>query len=173
MTGNGTGNGTPTALKTDHDHDRCIDEAIARAESHCRDAGARLTPLRKRVLEIVWQSHKPLGAYGILDVLAAEGRPPMPPTVYRALDFLQAHGLVHRIPSLNAYIGCVDPERPHGGQYLICRTCGTVAELTDDALTRQLAARAETHGFEVETTLTEVVGRCPACAADGADKESP
>lgn len=158
------GDGTPTALKSDHDHDRCIDDALAQAVAHCAETGARLTPLRRRVLEIVWQSHKPLGAYGILDVLAAEGRPPMPPTVYRALEFLLAQGLVHRIPSLNAYIGCVDPNRPHGGQYLICRSCGTVAELTDDALTARLAARAKGHGFRVESTLTEVVGQCPACA---------
>lgn len=156
----------PTALRTGHDHARCIDDALARAVAHCRESGARLTPLRKRVLEIVWQSHKPLGAYGILDILAAEGRPPMPPTVYRALEFLLAQGLVHRIPSLNAYIGCVDPDHPHGGQYLICRACGTVAELTDDALTARLAARAREHGFQVQSTLTELTGLCPACAAD-------
>ena len=153
-----------TALATDHDHGRCIDDALAAAVALCREKGARFTPLRRRVLEIVWQSHKPLGAYAILDVLAAEGRRPMPPTVYRALDFLLAQGLVHRIPSLNAYIGCVAPGRPHAGQYLICRACGTVAELTDDALGARLTERARTHGFRVETVLSEAVGLCPACA---------
>ncbi|MFM2130403.1 MAG: hypothetical protein RL477_1949, partial [Pseudomonadota bacterium] len=88
----------PVALRSNHDHHRCIEDALAAAAELCREQGARLTPVRRRVLEIVWQSHKPLGAYAILDVMAAGGRRPMPPTVYRALDFLLAHGLVHRIP---------------------------------------------------------------------------
>lgn len=155
------------ALTADHDHGRCIDRALEAAAALCRTRGARFTPLRRRVFEIVWQSHKPLGAYAILDVLARDGRRPLPPTVYRALDFLQGHGLVHRIPSLNAYIGCVEPGRAHGGQYLICRSCGTVAELTDPALSVGLTGTARGHGFTVETVLTEAVGLCPDCAAGG------
>lgn len=154
----------PAALRASHDHTRCIADALAAAAALCRARRARFTPLRRRVLEILWQSHKPLGAYAILDVLAAEGRRPMPPTVYRALDFLQSQGLVHRIPSLNAYMGCIEPGRPHGGQYLICRACGTVAELTDEGLTARLGARAREHGFAVEAVLSEAVGLCPACA---------
>jgi Fur family zinc uptake transcriptional regulator len=154
----------PVALRTDHDHDRCIEEALNAAAEVCRELGARFTPLRRRVLEIVWQSHKPLGAYGILDVLAAEGRRPMPPTVYRALDFLVAKGLVHRIPSLNAFIGCTSPGRRHDGQYLICHNCGTVAELSDENLNVAFGKAARSHGFAVESVLTEAVGLCPACA---------
>lgn len=154
----------PAALSADHDHDRCVENALAAAQDLCRRAGTRFTPLRRRVLEIVWTSHKPLGAYAILDVLADEGRRPMPPTVYRALEFLQNHGLVHRIPSLNAFIGCVEPGRHRGGQYLICRGCGTVAELTDEGLGSRLDARAREHGFAVEAVLTEAIGLCPACA---------
>lgn len=156
----------PAALRHNHDHGRCIEDALAAAQELCRREGARFTPLRRRVFEIVWASHTPLGAYAILDVLAGEGRRPMPPTVYRALDFLQTQGLVHRIPSLNAYIGCVDPGGHHGGQYLICRKCGTVAELTDEGLGQRLDARARDHGFRVESVLTEAVGLCPACARE-------
>lgn len=163
-----TGPRRPAALRTNHDHGRCIEEALAAAAELCRAEGARLTPVRRRVLEIVWQSHKPLGAYGILDVLAAEGHRPMPPTVYRALDFLLAQGLVHRIPSLNAYIGCSKPDRRHDGQYLICRNCGTVAELTEDGLAAEFGRTAQGHGFAVEAVLTEAVGLCPACAGKGA-----
>ena len=96
-----------------HDHDHCIETALGDAESVCIERGVRLTVLRKRVLEIVWQSHRPLGAYAILDVLAADGRRAAPPTVYRALDFLQENGLVHRIASMNAFVGCPMPDRRH------------------------------------------------------------
>jgi Fur family zinc uptake transcriptional regulator len=161
-----SGHSQPAALRSNHDHERCIDEALAAAAELCRAKGARLTPLRRRVLEIVWQSHKPLGAYAILDVLAEEGHRPMPPTVYRALEFLVGHGLVHRIPSLNAFIGCTEPGRHHDGQYLICRKCGTVAELTDAGLSNELGRAARGHGFSVEAVLTEAVGLCPACAAN-------
>jgi len=158
----------PAALRRNHDHGRCVEEALAAAQEVCRRERARFTPLRRRVFEIVWGSHKPLGAYAILDVLAGEGHRPMPPTVYRALDFLQSHGLVHRIPSLNAYIGCVDPGVHHDGQYLICRNCGTVAELTDEGLGQRIGSRARDHGFTVESVLTEAVGLCPACAQESA-----
>lgn len=88
-----------------HDHSRCVTHALTEAESICTRQGLRLTALRKRVLELVWHSHKPLGAYDILGVLSEEdGRRAAPPTVYRALDFLLENGLVHRIASLNAFI---------------------------------------------------------------------
>src|SRR5690606_10698879 len=89
-----------------HDHEQCVSDALAAAEQVCERSGARLTPVRRGVLGLVWQSHRPMGAYDLLDTLAREDdRRPAPPTVYRALDFLQEHGLVHRIASLNAFIG--------------------------------------------------------------------
>ncbi|MEQ8192898.1 MAG: transcriptional repressor, partial [Rhodospirillales bacterium] len=114
-----------------HDHAHCIDEALEAAEQVCLDAGVRLTPLRRRVLEMVWQSHEPVGAYDLLDRLREERRRAAPPTVYRALEFQLEQGLIHRIESLNAYVGCGSPQNRHGGQFLICRDCGSVAELND------------------------------------------
>ena len=98
-------------LSDEHDHRRCVANALDDAEAVCAERGARLTPVRRRVLEIIWQSHRPLGAYAILEVLSGEGHSPAPPTVYRALEFLLTHGLVHRLSSLNAFIGC-SPSRP-------------------------------------------------------------
>ena len=99
-----------------HDHSQCVDSALADADALCARQGVRLTALRRRVLELVWQSHKPLGAYDILGTLSEEdGRRAAPPTVYRALDFLMENGLIHRIASLNAFIGCVRPEHSHQG----------------------------------------------------------
>ena len=115
----------PPALTRGHDHHRCVADALAEAERLCVDRDVRLTELRKRVLELIWGSHAPVGAYAIMDLLRAEGRNAMPPTVYRALDFLLEQGLIHRIASLNAYIGCSHPADTHAMQYLICKRCGT------------------------------------------------
>ncbi len=104
----------------DHDHGHCVATALDAAASLCQRRRARLTPLRRRVLELVWRSHEPQGAYDILDTLGERGRRAAPPTVYRALDFLLGQGLIHRIESLNAFVGCRDPDTPHAGQFLIC-----------------------------------------------------
>lgn len=147
-----------------HDHSHCVDSALATAERLCAEAGARLTPLRKRVLELVWASHKPLGAYELLDQLAQEGHKPAPPTIYRALDFLLQHGLVHRITSLNAFLGCTHPEQAHGGYFLICQHCGTAEELTEvKGLTTAIDATTAAAGFTVTHGALELMGSCQAC----------
>lgn len=154
---------TPLAC-TPHDHDHCVSHALAEADSLCARQGVRLTALRKRVLELVWQSHKPLGAYDILAVLSEQdGRRAAPPTVYRALDFLLENGLVHRIASLNAFIGCSHPEHPHQGQFLICRSCHTAIELENAAVSDAIAAAAASVDFQAEAQTVEVVGICAPC----------
>lgn len=147
----------------DHDHVRCVAEAMADAARLCRERGARLTPLRARVLEIVWQSHKPAGAYDILAVLADEGRSAAPPTVYRALDFLLEQGLVHRLSSLNAVVGCSRPGHAGAGQFLICRSCGNAAEVNDGGIERAITRSAASQGFTVDTHTVEITGVCPDC----------
>ena len=146
-----------------HDHGHCIDEALQAADAICSDAGARLTPLRKRVLEMVWQSHEPVGAYDLLDRLREERRGVAPPTVYRALNFLLGHGLIHRIESLNAYVGCGEPHNFHGAQFLICRDCGSVAELDDHDIAETITHKAKRQGFHVQQQMIEVLGVCPSC----------
>ena len=138
-------------------------QALARAEALCQQRGARLTDLRRRVLEIIWSSATPLGAYTILDVLRDDGRQGAPPTVYRALDFLLAQGLIHRLASLNVFTGCRRPGSHHSGQFLICRDCGRVSELSNPAIDELLRAETDTHGFEVLAQIVEILGRCPDC----------
>jgi Fur family transcriptional regulator, zinc uptake regulator len=147
----------------EHDHGTCVGEALDRAEALCRQTGARLTALRRRVLEIVWAGHKPVGAYDILDALREERRKAAPPTVYRALEFLMEHRLVHRIESLNAFVGCCSPETSHGGQFLICNSCGAAVELDDARIGAAIAESAEKAGFTVERRVVEVEGVCPHC----------
>lgn len=151
-----------------HDHQRCIDEAIDRAASLCEERGARFTPLRRRVLEIVWRAHAPIGAYEILQALPGTGRAAAPPTVYRALEFLLEHGLVHRLDSLNAFMGCAHPERRHVSEFLICTGCERVAELDDARLVSAVEASAGAAGFAVRRLTIELQGLCAACAAEAA-----
>lgn len=148
-----------------HDHEHCIESALSDAESVCAAHQARLTPLRRRVLEIVWQSHQPLGAYAILEELARDGRRAAPPTVYRALEFLQAYGLVHRIASLNAYVGCPHPGHAAQSQFLICTGCATAVELVDAEVEQTIRGSARALGFVPEGCLVEVTGRCPECTS--------
>lgn len=148
-----------------HNHDACVREALDNARSICKAHHARLTPIRERVLELIWQSHKPLGAYDLLAELTSEGQNAAPPTVYRALDFLQQQGLVHRIASLNAFIGCPHAGQSHHGMFLICSQCRNVLELTSDDVDRSVRTAAKQQGFETKDTTLEITGLCPACQA--------
>jgi Fur family zinc uptake transcriptional regulator len=151
-----------------HDHQLCIDDALDRAEAICAERGARLTPIRRRVLEIVWRGHRPTGAYAILEALRGRKRAAAPPTVYRALDFLIGQGLVHRLESLNAYVGCPQPGAGHASQFLICTGCGEVTELGDANIATAARRRAATAGFAVDRLTIELAGRCPDCLARAA-----
>jgi Fur family zinc uptake transcriptional regulator len=149
-----------------HDHANCIETALDRAAIVCDAHGARLTELRRQVLALVWQRHEPIGAYELLDELKAVNGKAAPPTVYRALDFLIEQGLVHRIESLNAFVGCNQPERQHEGQFLICRSCGAIAELNDPSIAAAVAAEAaKAAGFTVEHQTIELRGICDTCRA--------
>lgn len=152
---------------SEHDHASCRRSALHRAEAICTDRGLRLTAQRRRVLELVWENHAPIGAYDVLERLNVGGGRNAPSVVYRALDFLMAQGFVHRIASLNAYVGCECPGAPHTAQFLICRLCGTVAELHDPRIGRAIRRGAGEVGFEVESTVVEVKGICPGCGEEG------
>jgi Fur family zinc uptake transcriptional regulator len=147
-----------------HDHRRCIADALDAAGRVCAGRGARLTELRRRVLELVWQSHQPVGAYQLLAALGKDGHHPAPPTIYRALEFLQAQGLVHRIESRNAFVGCPHPETDHAGQLMICQECGTVTELLDPAIAEAVRRGARAAGFRPERVTLELEGTCARCS---------
>lgn len=150
-------------LDVGHDHDHCLEGALGRAAALCGERGVRLTPLRRRVLELIWSGHKPLGAYEILDILRTERQGSAPPTVYRALDFLLQNGLVHRIESLNSFVGCPNPDSHHGGQFLICRSCGMAGELNDSRIDDAIRKSAAKAGFAVGRRTVEIEGLCPHC----------
>jgi Fur family zinc uptake transcriptional regulator len=149
--------------KKGHDHDRCIDSAIAQAEKVCEAENARFTDMRRKVFSLIWQSHTAVTAYELLDALQAEGQRVQPPTVYRALEFLTDLGLVHRIESLNAYFGCDQPDCDHLGQYFICTRCGRVAETVDEDVSIAVRKAAKQVGFKIEATTVEIKGLCHDC----------
>jgi len=147
-----------------HDHAFCADGALARAEAVCAERGARLTPMRRRVLESLAASHQPLGAYEIIDRLAEGGPRPAPITVYRALDFLLANGLVHRIESRNAFIACIN-NHASGSLvvFLICERCGAVGEAPAKAVSEALLCAATQACFVPKAPVIEITGICAHC----------
>lgn len=149
-----------------HDHEACITSAMTLAESRCAARGVNLTAQRRQVLALVWRSHRPIGAYEILDALSAiDGKTVAPPTVYRALDFLAAHGLIHRVESLNAFIGCQNPKADHAAELFLCRSCGSAFELDHSGVSAAIHAMAKTVGFSIDHQTIEITGQCRDCSA--------
>lgn len=146
-----------------HDHDQCIETAVAIAAATCAERGVQFTAIRRRVLELLLAQHRALGAYDILELLRAEGRTAQPPVAYRALDFLVKQGFVHRIERLNAFAACVHPGAAHSPAFLICRSCNSVAE-AEAGPGRALGQAAAAQGFTIEQTVVEAEGLCPNCA---------
>lgn len=146
-----------------HDHNHCIDKTLTQVQAKCRADRLKLTPVRRRVLEILLQEHRALGAYDILAVLRAEGLGSQPPVVYRALEFLMAHGFVHKVQKLNAFIACTRPGHTHVPAFLICRNCETIAETASQQDGGRLAHMAQNSGFVIENLVMEAEGICPRC----------
>ncbi len=147
-----------------HNHRSCVQTALRQAEAVCESRGMRLTELRRHVLELVWSRHGPVKAYDLLRMMDESKGNPTPNTVYRALDFLLEAGLIHRLDSRNAFMGCGSPTVEHSAQFLICRECGSAAEIHDPAVNRNLRRDAEALGFTADAPTVEVSGVCPACA---------
>lgn len=148
---------------SDHDHRSCIADGISAVEAQCAENGLKFTPIRRRVLEILLQEHRALGAYEILDVLGKEGLGSQPPVAYRALDFLSQNGFVHKIERLNAFVACSHPDSSHAPTFMICRLCHSVAEGTSSPDTGELARSATDAGFKIEQIVVEAEGICPKC----------
>jgi len=154
----------PTLGFAQHDHSHCIADALQAAETLCAERKLQFTPARRRVLEILLERHRAMGAYEILEILAAEGLGSQPPVVYRALEFLVGNGLAHRIERMNAYTACAHPGEEHVPAFLICRECKAVAEAETGLDSGRLGDTARATGFIIEKVVVEAEGLCPACA---------
>ncbi|WP_051288656.1 transcriptional repressor [Brumicola pallidula] len=136
---------------------------LVKAKSYCKDKGARLTPLRERVYEILINQHSAIGAYDLLDELRKTENNAKPPTVYRALDFFLDLGLVHKVESTNAFMACHHFDSSHPVQFLICDTCGDVQEIQSAGVKETLEAQAEQNAFVILRQTIEAHGVCQKC----------
>ena len=147
-----------------HDHRRCTANALQHAEHVCAKRSRRLTPIRREVLEALLSSHRPLGAYEVIEELAKAKPQPAPITVYRALDFLMENGLVHRIESRNAYLACAHGHDEQATMaFLICERCGLVGEVPAASIAQSLNASVRATGFAPRMSIVEVTGICAHC----------
>lgn len=147
-----------------HRHNECIKDALIRAEQVCVKRDCRLTPIRRKVLELIWKCHKPIKAYDILAKLSSEDFIEKPPTVYRALDFLQKNQLIHRIESMNAYIGCNIEHHSSDSKFFICDECNEVEELFETQINNSIIAASKKQGFIQHLVNVEIHGICAQCA---------
>ncbi len=147
-----------------HQHSTCVKQALIKAEKVCLENKCRLTPIRKKVLELIWRSHKPIKAYDLLAQLSSEDFIEKPPTVYRALDFLIENKLIHRIESQNAFIGCNTNHDTSDSKFLICDSCNEVEELSEPKIQKTLDEISKKQGFTPSLVNVEVHGTCAQCA---------
>jgi Fur family zinc uptake transcriptional regulator len=158
----------------EHDHDRCLEEAMERARKAFEAKGLKLTPLRQAVFREIAASHRAIGAYEVLNKLASSGDRLAPISVYRAIDALVAAGIVHRFESRNAFFAC------HAGHderqlVLACEACASVAEVDGAKVFAAIDKAAETTAFSVGSAhaVVEVWGLCANCESHGSDTDAP
>lgn len=154
-----------TTRQEGHDHRACVDRALRSAEILCAERGVRFTPVRRRVLELIWRSHEAVKAYDLLERLKSYDPAAKPTTIYRALDFLREQGFIHRVESLNAFIGCSAMEHAHELFLLICDRCNRVEERPAVGVMEAIAGEIRAAGFVPRHKALEVHGLCGDCAA--------
>lgn len=152
----------------DHDHDLTPDtkaSRLAAAETLCTEAGERMTSSRLRTYELILEAAGPIKAYDVIDRFHPEGAA-KPPTVYRALGFLEQMGLIHRIESLNAFVAChthaADAHGSHAAGFLLCECCGQSVEIAIPNVA-DIEARAASARFKISHITLEARGLCGAC----------
>jgi len=137
-----------------------LTHALDDAEQRCLDADERLTGPRRRVLELLLAADGPVKAYDLIAGFGAEAA--KPPTVYRALEFLERLGFAHRLESLNAYVACRRAGDRHAAAFLICDCCGATAEFEPN-LGGEVEQAGAARGYQVRSVTLEARGLCGAC----------
>ncbi|MBW8075348.1 MULTISPECIES: transcriptional repressor [Metallibacterium] len=151
-----------------HSHRNDARGYLAAVEQACRERDLRLTESRREILQLLAVHGGPAKAYDLLESLRQRHATAAPPTVYRALEFLLAHGFIHRLDSINAFVVCHHPEQAHQVPFLICDECNQAEELCDDGHVAALIAReAQRRGFAPRAQTLEVHGLCARCRDRG------
>jgi Fur family zinc uptake transcriptional regulator len=148
----------------EHDHNKCVSGALGIAVQLCAVRGVQLTPIRQQVLELIWENHKAVKAYELLDRIKPLLHAAKPATIYRALDFLIEQGLIHRVESLNAFVGCSGPAHQHEQLLLICNNCREVEERLAPKVMQVLSQEIKLADFIAYSKAIEIHGVCTKCA---------
>jgi Fur family transcriptional regulator, zinc uptake regulator len=146
-----------------HNHDSCRNKAVQTADKLCAERGVQLTSIRRKTLELIWESHRAVKAYDLLDQIKPLQQSAKPATVYRALDFLLEQGLIHRVESLNAFIGCSCSDKQHEQLLLICEQCHEVEERPGEFVMAAVAQEVKQADFTVHRKAIEIQGICKHC----------
>lgn len=147
------------------DHHSCIDDALQTAEKVIKSKGLQFTELRRSVLRLIWESHRPAKAYDLLEKIKINDPRAQPPTIYRTLDFLLETGLVHRLHSLNSFVGCSHPNEHCDCYFLICNQCHEISECCQTELKHALAETARHQHFTPQNITLEIEGICKKCSS--------
>lgn len=138
---------------------------LDKAYQHCISHGYRFTSPRERVLKILMDERRPLGAYDILQLLSNEVDKPSPPTVYRAIHFWHQEGFIHCIDSLKSYVACSSGHHIGQIQFLICNHCGFIKELDSLMDFTPVAESAKAIQFSITNCTLEIKGICKNCSS--------
>lgn len=146
-------------------HKDCVKDALSKAEMICRDQNLSFTPIRQKILKLVWKhGHSAVKAYDLLEQLQKDDPSAKPVTIYRALDFLLENRLIHKLESQNSFIGCNHPTRQHNCAFLICNMCHEVTECCNNGeLLETITANIDPKSFHVESITLEIHGTCQNC----------
>ena len=145
------------------DHSICQKEALHNATMLCKERNLRFTALRKTIFMLIWESHRPIKAYDLIKQMSSQDKIVQPPIVYRTLDFLLEHRLIHKLNSINSYTGCSHPFKNHSCSFLICTNCKDVKEFCNDTFNLHLQHVIEDSNFHNRDNIIEILGECAKC----------
>ena len=150
-------------MKKCKSHKSCIKEALIEAKIICDQRGVKLTKLRETVLKLIWKNHSYVKAYDLLEELRKIDRSAKPPTIYRSLDFLMENGFIHKIQSLNAFVGCSHPSEHDECYFLICKECQSIEECHSKNINEFVRSTSNTNNFSANQVTLEISGICQEC----------
>ena len=151
-------------MSTCKNHKISINEALKKAEIICNKKGVKLTKLRQKVLTLILKNHGYVKAYDLLNDLKKNDASAKPPTVYRSLDFLMEHGFIHKIQSLNAFVGCSHPDEHEDCYFLICKECKNIEECCSNKVKKVLTSTSGKNNFSPNQVTLEITGICQDCS---------
>ncbi len=146
------------------DQSQDVQFRLTKAEKLCQSYRVKLTPLRKTLLQLLYENKAPLTAYELLRLLRKFYPKIEAMSVYRILSFLEKYHLIHRVLSCHAYAACNIPEHQHHPQLLLCEKCNHSEEIETESLKQAMDDISTKYAFFASKKPIEIFGICQACA---------